>query len=99
MTNQNITNQPCSCRVHFAGRGLARGHNCRKPATVERDGKLYCSTHDPVKVAERQRNREDRWTVKQSILRARHRAQISARSTNDTSRFDTNNSDICKSRE
>ena len=43
----------CCARVHtsygFSG--------CCKRASVERDGKRYCGTHDPVKVKERQEKR------------------------------------------
>lgn len=31
---------------------------CKKKATVERDGHWYCSIHDPVKVAQRQKKSE-----------------------------------------
>jgi len=34
---------------------------CSKPATVEVDGKWYCGTHNPVKVAERNAKATEKW--------------------------------------
>ncbi len=34
---------------------------CRKPAKVERAGRHYCTIHDPVRVAEKDKARSDKW--------------------------------------
>lgn len=45
----------CTESVSGSGRwGALYGHRCRNAATVERDGKGYCKTHDPVTRRERQ---------------------------------------------
>jgi hypothetical protein len=34
---------------------------CQRAAKIERGGKWYCATHDPVKVAERNSKRNAKW--------------------------------------
>lgn len=46
----------CSKRVYA---GTFKGHPCTKPATVEREGKAYCTVHDPERKAKLRRERED----------------------------------------
>lgn len=45
------------CSAHTHG-DVWRDYPCSKNAKVERDGKWYCGTHDPVKVAERKAKRD-----------------------------------------
>lgn len=40
----------CSARVF----GDWHSHPCRKPATIEVDGKWYCGTHNPIKAKTRE---------------------------------------------
>lgn len=47
-----------------AVRGWRTSRRCTKAATVERDGKPYCGTHDPVRVAERREQSMAAWTMK-----------------------------------
>jgi uncharacterized Zn finger protein (UPF0148 family) len=35
--------------------------NCSRNAVVERDGKPYCTIHDPVRVAEKRAERNRKW--------------------------------------
>lgn len=44
----------CSAKI---GTGRHK-YGCSKSATVTRDGKLYCGTHDPEKVAAREQARQ-----------------------------------------
>lgn len=44
--------EKCCVRI-YGGMSTFRGSPCSKPAKVERDGKHYCNTHDPVRVSER----------------------------------------------
>lgn len=44
---------------------------CKNNATVERDGKWYCGTHDPVKVAKRNSDRAAKWKRESEIRQAR----------------------------
>jgi len=53
--------QPCCKRIYG---DLFYGRNCANPATVERDGKWNCNTHDPVMVKERAAEREKLWEEK-----------------------------------
>lgn len=48
------------------------GQSCRRQATVERDGRHYCGTHDPVARKARQEERDTAW-------RARYDAETRAR--------------------
>lgn len=66
------TKQCCKARMdgyHIVG--------CRKPATVERDGRHYCTIHDPVRVAEKDKARSEKWEarmVEQRKVHALHAA-------------------------
>ena len=59
---------------------------CAKPAKVDRDGKSYCEVHDPVRIAQKNLEREAVWqakwdadkserqTIKQKALEQKHRS-------------------------
>lgn len=52
----------CCAKLSESGRfGWMHPRNCRLAAKIERDGEWYCGTHDPVRVAERDQRRRDRW--------------------------------------
>lgn len=36
-------------------------HRCSKPVTVQREGKLYCTIHDPERIAQKQAERDAEW--------------------------------------
>jgi hypothetical protein len=42
------TERQCSRQVYRSG--IFQGHPCRKKASVERGGRLYCAIHDPVRI-------------------------------------------------
>lgn len=49
----------CSEQVYPNERwGAFHPHRCHKNATVERDGKRYCGTHDPLVVAAKNEKRD-----------------------------------------
>lgn len=48
------------CKRIFTGLTF-RGHPCRKPAKIERDGKHYCAIHDPEYVKARAENRHAKY--------------------------------------
>ena len=41
--------------------GIFHGHQCTRKATVERDGKHYCTIHDPVRIQEKREARHKKW--------------------------------------
>jgi hypothetical protein len=47
-------------------------YQCGRGASIERDGKPYCGTHDPVKVEERQKKKEAKWQGKIAADRIAH---------------------------
>lgn len=52
----------CCMTVSGEGKwGSFHPHRCTKNATSERDGKSYCSIHDPEKVAAKKIAREAKW--------------------------------------
>jgi len=63
-----MTEEFCCARVHN-GYGFS---GCSNRANVERDGKPYCGTHDPVKVKERADKRTKVY-MKESEDRAKRR--------------------------
>ncbi len=59
MTSQN--NKPrCSATVYGGG---FRSPPCSNPGKVERDGKWYCGTHDPVRVEKKRKERDKQWNA------------------------------------
>lgn len=66
------------CRRVFSS-GSFRGHLCTKPATVERDGKFYCRTHDPEEEAKRHAKRskkmEEEWAAQRAAIAERKRVE------------------------
>jgi hypothetical protein len=52
-------------------------HACSRRATFERNGKWYCGTHDPEKIAAKSKMRESKWKADFAAERAR-RAFVSA---------------------
>lgn len=48
----------CATRVYA---GSFSGHPCSKPGKVERGGKWYCGTHDPVRLHEKRAARAAKW--------------------------------------
>lgn len=51
--------QECVERVHPKGRyGSFHTYRCRNKATVQREGKWYCGTHDPERIKARQEKRD-----------------------------------------
>jgi hypothetical protein len=58
MTKPITPTERCVRRCRSASFNYSYGFpRCTHKGTVTRDGKLYCSTHDPVKVAEREKQR------------------------------------------
>ena len=51
------------CSQSVAGANLW-GRKCSRTTTVERDGKPYCTQHDPVAVAERRETNRAAWEAK-----------------------------------
>ena len=37
-------------------------HQCSKSGKIERDGKWYCGTHDPVRIKEKREERGRKWS-------------------------------------
>lgn len=46
---------------------------CSRKTTIERDGKRWCWQHDPLKVAERDKERRARWKADDDVFRERGR--------------------------
>lgn len=55
-------NKYCSVTVYPKDTwGSFHGHHCNKKPTVEREGKSYCSTHDPEAVKKRDIEQRKKW--------------------------------------
>ena len=54
-----LIEHPCGERVYPRETwGSLHGHNCGKPAKVKVNSKWYCGIHNPIKRAERQKERD-----------------------------------------
>lgn len=67
----------CCFRMHGSGFTF-RGSLCSKKAKVERDGKWFCGTHDPIKIAERRSKRDAKWAEQSKRDNARRQLQCAA---------------------
>lgn len=56
------------CSEMIYGRGYR--HQCSKSGKIERDGKWYCGTHDPVRVKENREERDRKWDERFRAQRA-----------------------------
>ena len=65
----------CSKTVHD---GTFRGHSCRLKVTIHRDGLPFCAIHDPVVIAEKNKERDARWEKKWAEQEARELANKAA---------------------
>jgi len=63
----------CSVRVYSGARWDFSGHQCSMAAKVERDGKWYCTKHDPVRIKAKREEECRKWDA-----RIEHEAQIRA---------------------
>lgn len=66
------TNARCSERVYGHGHGFS-GSPCSKTPKVERDGKWYCTTHDPEAVRARRAKLQEKWDREAAIRSAGYR--------------------------
>ena len=41
-----------------------RGHQCARPATVERNGRWWCTSHDPEAVATKQQKQREKYDAR-----------------------------------
>lgn len=78
MTHHNPENVPqsaeakrCCEQVRDSG-PWPRFHQCRSKATVGREGKWYCKTHDPVAVKEKAQARDAKDREKYNLRRFAH---------------------------
>ena len=53
--------------------GVPNVHPCKRPATVERDGKWYCWQHDPEYVKAKEKKRRAEWDTKMEREAAKYR--------------------------
>ena len=49
------------CRAHVSTNGSFYGHQCTNKGIIDRDGVLFCRTHDPVAVEEKRAKRNEKW--------------------------------------
>lgn len=64
----------CSVRV-YSNRGYDN-YPCSKPATVQRDGKWYCTIHDPERLAAKRAAKVKEWADKGQAEKARQDAAV-----------------------
>ena len=48
----------CSERIS----GRFHSYQCSKSGKIERDGRWYCGTHDPVRIKEKREERDRKWS-------------------------------------
>lgn len=59
-------NIQCSASVYYSGE--FRPSPCTKKAMVTRDGKAYCTIHDPVRVKIKAEERDAKWAKKNAEI-------------------------------
>ena len=66
------------CEERVWGSGSYKSHQCYRDAKVERDGKHYCTIHDPVRIEEKRKAKEDKWNKEFSERREKQEYKNSA---------------------
>lgn len=61
----------CCKRVYSGGRADFAGHQCTRNAKVEREGKHYCSLHDPIAVKAKHESQVAKWRKEDEEKRAK----------------------------
>lgn len=62
MTDRTIYTKRCCKTVYPNERyGSFHGHQCSNKGVIERNGKLYCTIHDPVRVDKQDKERQKKW--------------------------------------
>jgi hypothetical protein len=57
------------CVVGVWSQGGWRKYQCHFKGKVEREGKLYCTIHDPERVKEKDKERTEKWDAERVIAR------------------------------
>ncbi len=58
----------CCVQVYPKERwGAFYGHICDRNATIERDGKHYCTIHDPVRTEKKAEERDKKWEEERKL--------------------------------
>lgn len=65
------------CSKHIS-RGWFRSMPCSRKAKVQRDGKGYCTQHDPVAIAQRRKERDERFNKEWAAKDKQNRYQTAA---------------------
>ena len=60
-------NNHCSKRVYTGMRDDWGGHGCKRPATIEINGKWYCKLHTPESEEKRQKRLHEKYQAKQKL--------------------------------
>jgi hypothetical protein len=68
--------QKACCERVWSKDRWPRQYDCQKRATVERDGKHYCGTHDPEAVKRRNAKAEAKCAVRIAEMDARFAARV-----------------------
>lgn len=73
------TEHRCEGEVVLRGLNFYKTRECPNKGTIERDGKWYCKTHDPIRIKEkraiRYKKREENQKKKQNLYLARIKAK------------------------
>ena len=59
--------EKCCYRIFGSDRWTR--HSCKRNGSVQRNGRYYCKTHDPVRVVEKHRKREEKWNAEYITLK------------------------------
>lgn len=66
-----MNDKKCCATVYPKERyGSFHGYSCTRKASVERDGKFYCKTHDPEERKKREEKSLEQYKEKQKVRRA-----------------------------
>ena len=70
-----MTDPTTRCSVEVREPGVwPRYHQCKRKATVQDGGKLFCTTHSPAKVTERKAKAEAKWRERNEFERGKYEA-------------------------
>ena len=69
--------KPYGCDKVVQYEGLARySHGCEKTGKVEVEGNWYCGVHDPIRRAEKDKSRSDKWKRESEVRDAKRNIEM-----------------------
>lgn len=72
----NMETKQCCKRVFSGERWDISGHQCQRNAKVIRNGKPYCTIHDPIREERKRKEWDEKWKKEQEERKKKYRRKL-----------------------